>query len=317
MTTDPYVRSGDEGLDPAFVREAVRRFLAEDVGAGDATTERVVPPGATAGGWIVARQACCVAGLPFARAVFEELSARASAGASARARVEPSRSGSAVAFRAEVSDGDRVAAGARLVRLDGPAAPILTGERLALNLLQRLSSIATLTRRYADALAGTGASVSDTRKTTPGLRHFEKYAVRAGGGRNHRFGLYDAVLIKDNHVAAAGGIAPALRAAQATATPRLLIQVEVDSLDQLDEALEIGVDAVLLDNMRPEQVAAAAGRIRRHPRGASCWIEASGGITLDNVRAYGLAGADTVSVGALTHSAPSIDIALDFDLPAR
>jgi nicotinate-nucleotide pyrophosphorylase (carboxylating) len=293
MTIDPY-RHSQPALDADVVRGEIRRFLAEDVGAGDITTARVVPPGATAGAWIVARQACCVAGLPFAQAVFEELDPR-------------------ITFRPEVEDGACVPAASRLARLEGPAAPMLTGERLALNLLQRLSGVATATRRYADALAGTGASVSDTRKTTPGLRVFEKYAVRAGGGRNHRLGLFDAILIKDNHVAAAGGIGPALRAATAAPLHGRPVQLEVDSIEQLDEALAIGLDAVLLDNMSPDRVAAAVARIRQHARGGTCWIEASGGITLENVRAYGLAGADTVSVGALTHSAPSVDIALDFD----
>jgi nicotinate-nucleotide pyrophosphorylase (carboxylating) len=307
MTTDPYPHPADPLPDPALVREAILRFLAEDVGRGDVTTQRVVPASAIVGAWIVARQACVVAGLPFAQMVFEELQ-------------DPGNDlrlpGAFVSFRAEVQDGVAVAHGARLARLEGPAAPILTGERLALNLLQRLSGIATVTRRYADALAGTGASVSDTRKTTPGLRLFEKYAVRVGGGRNHRFGLYDAVLIKDNHVAAAGGIGPALRAAQRAAGPRVLIQLEVDCLEQLDQALDVGLDAVLLDNMTPGMVAEAVARIRQHPRGGSCWIEASGGITLENVRAYGEAGADTISVGALTHSAAAVDIALDFDSAA-
>jgi nicotinate-nucleotide pyrophosphorylase (carboxylating) len=302
MPTDPYPRAADPP-DPALVREAILRFLAEDVGRGDVTTDRVVPRGTRAGGWIVSRRACVVAGLPFAQMVFEEAAAvKPEAGAPAFVTLTP-----------EVRDGERVSDGARLARLDGPAVPILTGERLALNLIQRLSGIATITRRYVDALAGTGASVSDTRKTTPGFRLFEKYAVRAGGGRNHRFGLYDAVLIKDNHVAAAGGIGRALRAARVTAGPRVPIQLEVDSLEQLDEALDVGLDAVLLDNMTPGMVAEAVARIRQHPRGASCWVEASGGITLENVRAYGEAGADTVSVGALTHSAPAVDIALDFD----
>jgi nicotinate-nucleotide pyrophosphorylase (carboxylating) len=296
MTTDPYLRLADRALDAAFVRDEIHRFLAEDVGEGDLTTERVVPSGATAGARIVAREPCCVAGLFLARAVFGQLD-------------------SIVNFRIDVQDGECVPAGARLARLHGPAAPILTGERLALNLLQRLSGIATITRRYADALAGTGASVSDTRKTTPGLRRLEKYAVRVGGGRNHRFGLYDAILVKDNHVAAAGGIGPALRAAKRFPPHRLPVQLEVDSLEQLDEALEIGLDAVLLDNMPPERVAVAVVRIRQHPRGAACWIEASGGITIENIRAYGEAGVDTISVGALTHSAPSVDIALDFDPP--
>jgi nicotinate-nucleotide pyrophosphorylase (carboxylating) len=299
MTTDPYRRSGGgAALDAAFVRDEIHRFLAEDVGQGDATTDRVVPAGAMAAAWIVARESCCVAGLFLARAVFGQLD-------------------SIVNFKVEVQDGDCVPAGARLAHVHGPAAPILTGERLALNLLQRLSGIATITRRFADALGGTGASVSDTRKTTPGLRRFEKYAVRVGGGRNHRCSLHDAILVKDNHVAAAGGIGAALRAAKRFPPHPLPVQLEVDSLEQLDEALQIGLDAVLLDNMRPDQVAAAVARIRRHPRGASCWIEASGGITLENVRAYGEAGVDTVSVGALTHSAPAVDIALDFDAPVH
>jgi nicotinate-nucleotide pyrophosphorylase (carboxylating) len=199
------------------------------------------------------------------------------------------------------------------LRLSGAAAPILSGERLALNLLQRLSGVATMTRRYADALAGTRASVSDTRKTTPGLRLFEKYAVRVGGGRNHRFGLYDAVLIKDNHVAAAGGVTAALQAVAVHRAGDVVVQVEVDSLEQLREALDAGARAVLLDNMTPAETAVAVGAVRGRPNGDTIWVEASGGITLANIRAYAEAGVDTISVGALTHSAPSVDIALDFD----
>lgn len=293
MTRERFRRGAAVELDEAFVRAEVRRFLREDVGAGDATTEAVIPPDVRAAGWIVAREACVVAGLDLARAVFEELD-----GAT---RVETA-----------VRDGEPVPAGGRLARLAGRAAVLLTGERLALNLLQRLSGVATITRRYVDAIAGTGASISDTRKTTPGLRLFEKRAVSLGGGRNHRLGLHDGVLIKDNHAAAAGGVAAALRAARA-ASPGLPIEVEVDSLEQLDEALDGGADAVLLDNMTPEQTAAAVARVRARPRGADCWIESSGGITLRNVRAYAEAGVDTISVGALTHSAPAVDIALDFD----
>jgi nicotinate-nucleotide pyrophosphorylase (carboxylating) len=173
--------------------------------------------------------------------------------------------------------------------------------------------VATLTRRYADAVAGTRASVSDTRKTTPGLRVFEKYAVRLGGGRNHRFGLYDAVLIKDNHVAAAGGVTAALQAVGTHQGGDVVVQVEVDSLEQLREALDAGARAVLLDNMTPAETAVAVGVVRGRPHGDSIWVESSGGITLANVRAYAEAGVDTISVGALTHSAPSVDIALDFD----
>ncbi len=247
---------------------------------------------------MVARQACVVAGLPLARAVF--------------LAIDPEI---AVADRA--SDGDRVAAGAVLATIEGPAGPILTGERVALNLVQRLSGIATLTRAYVDAIAGTGACVSDTRKTTPGLRVFEKYAVHVGGGRNHRMGLYDAILIKDNHRAIAGGAAAAVMAARGAAGDPMPIQVEVDALADLPRVFELGVDAVLLDNMTPLQVAEAVKLARSHPRGRDCWIEASGGITLETIRAYAEAGVDTISVGALTHSAPAVDIALDIAAPAR
>jgi nicotinate-nucleotide pyrophosphorylase (carboxylating) len=283
------------GLNPAFVRAEVRRFLEEDIGSGDITTAWTVPAGKTASGWIVAREACVVAGLPVAAAVFAELDA-------------------GVVADAQVNDGARVERATRLMRLSGAAAPILSGERLALNLLQRLSGVATITRRYADAVAGTRSSVSDTRKTTPGLRLFEKYAVRIGGGRNHRTGLYDAVLIKDNHVAAAGGVTPALQAVAVHRTGDVVVQVEVDSLDQLREALDAaGAPAVLLDNMTPAETAVAVGVVRGRPNGDSIWVESSGGITLANIRAYAEAGVDTISVGALTHSAPSVDIALDFD----
>jgi nicotinate-nucleotide pyrophosphorylase (carboxylating) len=282
------------GLDSAFVREQVRRFLREDIGSGDITTEWTVPASALSRGWIVARESCVVAGLPVAAAVFAELHG-------------------GVVADAEASDGSEVRAGTRLMRLAGPAAPILSGERLALNLLQHLSGIATITRRYVDAVAGTRASVSDTRKTTPGLRAFEKYAVRVGGGRNHRAGLYDAVLIKDNHVAAAGGVTTALRSAFARRRGDVVVQVEIDSLAQLAEALDAGARALLLDNMSPAQTMAAVAFVRARPDGEAIWIESSGGITLLNIRAYAEAGVDTISVGALTHSAPSVDIALDFE----
>ena len=280
-------------LDPQVLRQEVRRFLEEDVGKGDVTTARVVPPGAKALGWMVAREALVVAGLDVVRVVFQELDPAL--------EVEPA-----------LADGASVPAGTRLVRILGRAAPILTGERLALNLAQRLSGIATLTRRYVDEVAGTGASVSDTRKTTPGLRLLEKHAVLVGGGRNHRMGLYDGVLIKDNHAAVAGGVAAALRAARA-ASPAMPIQIEVDSLAELGDVLALGVEAVLVDNMTPDQVAAAVRMVRAHPGGCACWIEASGGITLQNIRAYAETGVDTISVGALTHSAPSVDIALDLE----
>ncbi|HSK10464.1 MAG TPA: carboxylating nicotinate-nucleotide diphosphorylase [Vicinamibacterales bacterium] len=298
MTRERFRRGSVVEMDPGFLRAEIRRFLDEDVGPGDVTTMAVVPAAAWASGWIVAREPCVVAGLAAARLVFETL--------------DP-----AVRCAVTASDGDRVPVGARLARVSGTARAILTGERLALNLLQRLSGVATITRRYVDLVAGTGTSISDTRKTTPGLRLLEKQAVALGGGRNHRLGLHDGILIKDNHVAVAGGVAAALEAAR-RASRDLPIQVEVDTLEQLDDALAAGADAVLLDNMTPEHTAAAVARVRSHPRGASCWIESSGGICLANVRAYAEAGVDTISVGALTHSAPSVDLALDFDTaPAR
>jgi nicotinate-nucleotide pyrophosphorylase (carboxylating) len=282
------------GLDPAFLHEEVRRFLREDIGSGDLTTAWCLPAGTLASGAIVAREACVVAGLPVARVVFDELAP-------------------AVEIELLVSDGCRVDAGARVMRLAGPAAPILSGERLALNLLQRLSGVATVTRRYVEAVAGTGASVSDTRKTTPGLRLLEKYAVRVGGGRNHRIGLFDAVLIKDNHVEAAGGVRAALEAVDRHRAGDVFVQVEVDALEQLVEALDAGARAVLLDNFSPADTARAVAIVRARPDGSAVWVESSGGITLQNIRAYAEAGVNTVSVGALTHSAPSVDLALDFD----
>jgi len=274
-----------------MIQREVRRFLTEDVGAEDVTTRWTVPSDARTTAAIVAREPCVVAGLDIAAAVFLEL--------------DPD-----LRMQASVCDGTRISKAGLVATISGRTSPILTGERVALNLLQRLSGIATLTRRFVDELAGTGVSISDTRKTTPGLRAFEKYAVRAGGGRNHRIGLYDAVLIKDNHIAAAGGIAAALGAVR-SAGVRVPVQIEVDSLEQLAEALDFGINAVLLDNMRPDTVADAVRQIRARPKGAGCWIEASGGITLADVRQYAEAGVDTISIGALTHSAPAVDLALD------
>jgi len=298
MAQDPFAVRRHAWLDAAHVEREIRRFLAEDVGRGDVTSERVVPMAARASAAMVARQACVAAGLPLARAVF--------------LAIDPE-----IAVTDRASDGDRVAAGAVLATIEGPAGPILTGERVALNLVQRLSGIATLTRTYVDAIAGTGACVSDTRKTTPGLRVFEKYAVHVGGGRNHRCGLYDAILIKDNHRAIAGGAAAAVTAARRAGGDPMPIQIEVDALADLPRVFELGVDAVLLDNMTPLQVAEAVKLARSHPRGRDCWIEASGGITLATIRAYAEAGVDTISVGALTHSAPAVDIALDIVVPDR
>ena len=280
-------------LDPALVCAEIARFLAEDVGGGDITTSSVVPEGARARGRLVAREACVVAGLALAREVFAQLDA-------------------GLQFAALAEDGDAAPAGHVLVALAGFAAPMLTGERVALNLLQRLSGVATLTRRYVQAVAGTGATISDTRKTTPGLRLFEKYAVQAGGGRAHRLGLFDAVLVKDNHIVAAGGLGAAV-GALSRAPAGVSVQVEVDSLGQLETVLRGGVRAVLLDNMTPAVVAEAVRMVRASAGGGHCWIEASGGVTLATVRAYAEAGVDTISVGALTHSAPSVDLAMDFE----
>jgi nicotinate-nucleotide pyrophosphorylase (carboxylating) len=279
-----------------MVEREVRRFLAEDIGRGDVTSERVVPREARASAVMVAREPCVLAGLPLAKAVF--------------LAVDPG-----IVFAELAADGDRAEAGAVLARVEGPAGPVLSGERVALNLVQRLSGIATLTRQYVDAIAGSGASVSDTRKTTPGLRAFEKYAVHVGGGRNHRGGLFDAILIKDNHRAIAGGAAAAVAAARRAGGDGLPVQIEVDALADLPRVLDLGVEAVLLDNMTPAQVAEAVKLARAHPRGRDCWIEASGGITLDTIRAYAGTGVDTISVGALTHSARAVDIALDITVP--
>lgn len=273
-----------------LVEGAVRAALAEDLGlVGDITTNAIVPAAATAAGVLVARRPGVIAGLPLAEAAFRAL--------------DPE-----VRFEALIGEGQPVAAGAAAARVSGRARALLSAERVALNFLGRLSGIATLTRRYVDAIAGTGARIIDTRKTTPGLRALEKYAVRAGGGMNHRTGLFDAVLIKDNHIVAAGGIGAAIEAARARAGHMVKIEVEVDTLDQLAEALQHRIDAVLLDNMTPDElreaVRMAAGRVL---------TEASGRVSLETVRAIAETGVDLISSGSLTHSAPVLDIGLDFE----
>jgi len=259
----------------------VRSWLAEDVGSGDATTTAVIDEDATCQARIVVREPGVVAGLQAAAAVFEALGAR----------LEPL-----------AADGDRVVPGP-IARVQGPARAVLTGERLALNLLCRLSGIATLTRRYADAVDGTGATILDTRKTTPGLRELEKEAVRAGGGTNHRLGLDDGVLIKDNHLRLVPSLAEAVRRARSTGLP---VEVECDTVDQVGEALAAGAERLLLDNMSLDELRAAvslaAGRSE---------LEASGGVTLDTVRAIAETGVDFISVGALTHSARALDVSLE------
>ena len=268
--------------------ELAAGFLAEDVGRGDRTTQAVVRSDAVGSARIEARSSMVVAGLEMAEACFELLGE------------------GAVKFTAESADGTARQPGDVIARLDGDMRPILTAERTALNLLGRLSGIATLTSRYMRAVSATRATVVDTRKTTPGLRRLEKDAVRAGGGRNHRWGLDDGILIKDNHIAVAGSVASALRAAKHDAQHGLAIEVEVGDLREFQEAVDEGADLILLDNMPPEMVAEAA---LRAPEGVL--LEASGGITLDNVAAYAEAGADLISIGALTHSAPACDVSLE------
>jgi nicotinate-nucleotide pyrophosphorylase (carboxylating) len=269
--------------------DLVRRALAEDLGRGDLTTAATVDAGVEGSAVLATREACVVAGLPLVEVVLGELHARE------RLRV-----------RRVVDEGDRVAGGTVLAEITGELAPLLTGERVLLNLVQALCGVATVTRRYVDAVAGTGALILDTRKTTPGLRLLQKYAVRMGGGRNHRFGLDDGVLIKDNHVAACGSLREAVERARAAAPMGLRIEVECERLEQVGDALAGGADIILLDNMRPDQVRAA-----RQLVGERALLEVSGGVTLETVRAYAESGADFISVGRLTHSAPAIDLGLD------
>ena len=281
----------DAALPAPLVARAVADALAEDLGlAGDVTTSATVPPAARASAVLAARRSGVVAGLVLAEAAFRALDEE-------------------VTFTPRVADGSSVGPGAVLARVEGAARALLTAERVALNFLGRLSGVATLTRRYVDAVAGTRATIVDTRKTTPGLRAFEKYAVRCGGGRNHRSGLFDAILIKDNHIAAAGGLAPAIERARAYAGHMIKIEVEVDTLVQLEEALRHAIDAVLLDNMRPAQLREAVGIV-----GGRVLTEASGGVDLDTVRAIAETGVDLISIGALTHSAPVLDLGLDFEV---
>ncbi len=278
-----------EALPTVLVDAAVSAALSEDLNArGDITTNATVAAGARAEAVIAARRPGVVSGLQLAEAAFRALDA-------------------AVAFDVLHRDGDDIVAGGVIARVSGKARALLTAERVALNFMGRMSGIATLTRRYVEAVAGTKAHICDTRKTTPGLRAFEKYAVRCGGGSNHRMGLYDAILIKDNHIAAAGGIAAAIEAARAAAGRSVKVEIEVDTLAQLDEALRCRIDAVLLDNMTTERLREAVKRVA-----GRCAIEASGGVNLDTVRTIAETGVDVISVGALTHSAPVLDLGLDF-----
>jgi nicotinate-nucleotide pyrophosphorylase (carboxylating) len=273
-----------------LVREAVDRALAEDIGRGDITTDALIDPDATAAAVLTAREPGVVAGLDLAEAAFRTL--------------DPD-----VAFDIRVRDGEPVPAGGVIARVSGRARAILSAERVALNYMTHLSGIATLTSRYAAAVRGSGVRIAETRKTLPGLRVFEKYAVRMGGGANHRFGLDDAVMIKDNHIVAGGGVGPSIRRVRAAAGHMVKICCEVDRIDQIEEALEAGVDVLLLDNMDATMLAEAVRVI-----GGRATAEASGKVSLDTVTAVAAAGVDVISIGRLTHSAPALDIALDFEV---
>lgn len=280
-------------MDEGFRRtclEAVRRALDEDLqSAGDMTSRALIPPDVRGRGRIIMREGGVVAGLPLASMVFRLLDGK-------------------INFQSLANDGDHLPALSEIAVVEGPVIGILEGERTALNFLQRLSGIATLTSRFVSLAHPHGAEILDTRKTTPGLRALEKYAVRAGGGKNHRFGLYDAVLIKDNHEVAVGGVGRAVALAREALGGEAGIEVEVRDLAELEEAITAGADVVMLDNMSVDEVrravGLAAGRVK---------LEASGGIDLDNVEAYAATGVDFISVGAITHSARALDIALDLE----
>jgi nicotinate-nucleotide pyrophosphorylase (carboxylating) len=291
MTLPASLLHPDAFLSPLAIEEAVNRALDEDLGrAGDITSVATIPETARAHAVLVARQAGVIAGLPLAVATFRKLAPE-------------------INIKAHARDGAAVSPGTQLLTITGPARAVLAGERTALNFVGRLSGVATLTADYVRRTEGSKTRICCTRKTTPGLRALEKYAARCGGGFNHRFGLDDAILIKDNHIAVAGGVRTVLERARAVAGHLVKIEIEVDTLEQLREVLETGLaDAVLLDNMdRPaltEAVKLAKGRVV---------LEASGGVTLNSIAAIAATGVDYISSGALTHSAPNFDVALDID----
>ncbi len=267
--------------------------LDEDLGElGDITTNAIIPEEMEAEVAIVAREPGVIAGLDLAEAAFLALDPNAG-------------------FQRQVQDGTKVSAGDRIATIAARARAILSAERVALNFLGRLSGIATLTAGFVETVAGTGAAIVDTRKTTPGLRALEKYAVRAGGGHNHRFGLYDAVLIKDNHIAAAGGVREAVEALPGQVGHMVKIEVEVDTLDQLQDVLALPIDVVLLDNMGPETLTKAVAMVKEATQGRVL-TEASGGVSLETVRAIAETGVDLISVGALTHSPKNLDLSLEW-----
>ncbi|MCE0484664.1 MAG: carboxylating nicotinate-nucleotide diphosphorylase [Methylacidiphilales bacterium] len=276
--------------DPAIIREAAARALGEDRGPADITTLACVKPGVLASARIFAKEPCVLAGLLVAEQVFREQDV-------------------ALILTPRTEDGALLKPGQTVLDIEGPAASILTAERCALNFIQQLSGVATQTRRYVDAIAGTKTQILDTRKTAPGLRALQKYAVRCGGGVNHRIGLYDRFLIKDNHIAlmgtTGGGLAAAVKAARAL-EPDALVEVEADRLDQVREIVPLGVDIILLDNMSLDEMRACVGFIA-----GRCRTEASGNMSLDRVRAVAETGVDFISVGALTHSVIAIDFSLE------
>ncbi len=277
-------------LDIEDARRVIEAALAEDVGSGDITSSTVIPEDIRFHGVMRARHAMVIAGLPVAREAFR--------------MVVPD-----ACFQALVTDGDAVTSGATVAKIDGPARGLLTAERTALNLLQILSGIATAARQYVERIRGTGCILLDTRKTIPGMRKLSKYATRCGGAQNHRMGLFDAVLIKDNHIAVCGSIAEAVHRAKLAAQARqLTIEVECDTLAQVSQAVEAGADMVLLDNMSLDELRQAVVLV-----GGRAKTEASGGVTLETVRAIAESGVDFVSVGRITQSAPAVDIGLDWN----
>lgn len=281
-------------LTAATIAAVVRSALAEDAPWGDATSEFLIPAEASARADLVAREPGVLAGIDVARAVFAQLSPW-------------------IRFESVLSDADRFERGQVVARIEGPARPLLTGERVALNLVQRMSGVATLTAAYVDAVAGTAARIVDTRKTTPGLRALERHAVVCGGGRNHRFSLSDAVMAKDNHLAVltAGGrdLTTELRALRDRVPHTMAIEVEVDRLDQIEPVLAAGVDVIMLDNFTLDELRAGVRLVA-----GRAVVEASGGVDLGTVRAIAETGVDVISVGALTHSARALDLALDIDI---
>ncbi len=272
-----------------MIDRLIEQALLEDIHTGDITTLAVVQGERPASARLIAKENMMVAGLSTAARVFTTL--------------DP-----AICFKASLKDGDKAAAGTILATVHGEAAQLLMGERVALNLLQRMCGIATLTASFVEAVAGTKARIVDTRKTTPGLRQLEKYAVRVGGGINHRTGLYDGVLIKENHITAAGGITEAIRRARAYIPHTLKIEIETENLSQVDEALAAGADIIMLDNMTLDEMRTAVITI-----GGRAQVEASGGVTLERVRAIAGTGVDIISVGALTHSPRAMDISMLLD----